>query len=175
MYKRQGQTLKGWLFVFVTTVLLYLLIRQEENRQQQIEQALRQSEARYRRLADNAPDLVYRVRLVPDRAFEYVSPSALTITGYTPEEHYADPDLGWKMVHPDDQDRLQEVAGGSGQPDQPITLRWMRKDGSIVWTEQRNVPIYDDEGTMIAVEGIARDISARVEACLLYTSDAADE
>jgi len=41
----------------------------------------------------------------------------------------------------------------------PITLRWVRQDGTIVWVEQRNVPIYDEAGNLVAVEGIARDIT----------------
>src|SRR3712207_7556365 len=46
--------------------------------------------------------LISRFRLNPTPGFEYVSPSATAITGYTPEEHYADPELRSKIVHPDD-------------------------------------------------------------------------
>src|ERR671933_242536 len=55
-----------------------------------------------RRLLEQVPDLVYRYRLQPDPGFEYVSPSSTAVIGYTPEEHYADPELGWRIVHPDD-------------------------------------------------------------------------
>jgi PAS domain S-box-containing protein len=41
----------------------------------------------------------------------------------------------------------------------PVTLRWKRKDGRIIWVEQRNVPIKDSEGNLIAVEGIRRDVT----------------
>jgi PAS domain-containing protein len=54
---------------------------------------LRRSEERFRLLAENAQDLIYRYRLKPTLGFEYVSPSATAISGYTPEEHYADPEL----------------------------------------------------------------------------------
>src|SRR5215204_3231362 len=53
---------------------------------------LRRSEERFRLLAENAQDLIYRYRLKPTPGFEYVSPSATAIIGYTPEEHYADPE-----------------------------------------------------------------------------------
>ena len=53
---------------------------------------LRSAEQRYRRLAENAPDIVFRYELSPQRRFAYVSPIIATVTGYTPEEHYADPD-----------------------------------------------------------------------------------
>lgn len=122
--------------------------------------ALRESEARFRRLAENAQDLIYRYRLTPPVGFEYVSPAATAITGYTPEEHYADPELGRKIVHPDDRPLLERVAADP-VAGRAVTLRWVRKDGRIIWTEQRNVPIFDETGALIAIEGIARDVTDR--------------
>jgi two-component system cell cycle sensor histidine kinase/response regulator CckA len=48
-----------------------------------------------------------------------------------------------------------------GPSGEPVVLRMMRKDGRAVWTEHRNVAVYDDSGRMVAIEGIARDISER--------------
>ena len=123
--------------------------------------ALRKSEDRFRRLAENAPDLIYRYDLAPVRGFSYVSPAATAVTGYTPEEHYADPDLGWKLVHPDDRHLLEEASKDRSPGSKTIELRWQKKDGSIIWTEQRNLPIFDDAGNLIALEGMARDITER--------------
>ncbi len=124
--------------------------------------ALRESEARFRRLAENAQDLIYRYTFSPQRGFEYVSPSATSITGFTPEEHYADPDLGFKLVHPEDRHLLQALSQGDIELfNAPLLLRWIRKDGTIIWTEQRNTPVYDEQGALIAIEGIARDVTER--------------
>ncbi len=128
------------------------------------DEALRESEERYRRLAQNAPDLIYRYELAPRRGFSYVSPAATAMTGFTPEDHYADPDLGFKLVHPDDRHLLDGAARGETTPGQAVTLRWLRKDGATIWTEQRNVPILDAAGNLVAIEGIARDITERVSA-----------
>lgn len=124
-----------------------------------VEQALFESEQRFRRLAENAQDIIYRYEFKPKRGFTYVSPAATPITGYTPEEHYADPDLGMKIIHPDDLHILQNLSEINNSDPKPLVFRWIKKDGSIIWTEQRNVAIFDDKGELIAIEGIARDIT----------------
>lgn len=112
------------------------------------------------RLAENAQDLIYRYELLPQPHFSYVSPAATTITGYTPQKHYDNPNLGFEIVHPEDRHILQEVME-KRHFFEPVVLRWIKKDGTILWTEQRNVPVYDDNGQLIAIEGIARDITLR--------------
>ncbi len=126
--------------------------------------ALRESEERFRRLAESARDLIYRYEFVPKPRFTYVNPAATGMTGYTPEEHYADPQLGLKLVHPDDRPLLEAYFQGEGAFHTPLTLRWVHKDGHVFWTEQINVPVYDPDGNLIALEGVARDITARKEA-----------
>lgn len=120
---------------------------------------LRESEKKFRLLAENAQDIIYRYEFFPERGFAYVSPSVTKITGYTPEEHYADPDLGLKIVHPDDRHLLEKIIKGEIKIDEPFALRLIKKDGTIIWTEQRNVPIYDANGNLIAIEGVSRDIT----------------
>jgi PAS domain S-box-containing protein len=158
-----GIALPVMLIYPVATTVLGMLLVQRLRREATVS-ALAESEGRYRRLAENASDLIYRFRLVPDRCFEYVSPAATAMTGYTPEEHYADPDLGLKLVHPDDRSLLQATTTGEVEAGRPLALRWVRKDGTVIWTEQRNVPIYDEAGRLVALEGIARDITAQKQA-----------
>jgi two-component system, cell cycle sensor histidine kinase and response regulator CckA len=123
------------------------------------EEAQRQSEERYRRFAENAQDVIFRYRVYPDAAFEYVSPSATAVTGYTPEEHYADPQLGHRLMHPEDNaGRLTTDPSPGGSP---VVFRWVHKKGHTIWVEQTRVPIYDAGGRIVAVEGITRDVSER--------------
>lgn len=125
----------------------------------QAEAALQESEERFRRLADNAPDIIYRYRFTFPRGFEYISPAVTAISGKTPEKYYADPDLVFKIVHKDDRRVLQQWATGK-ELNQPTTLRWC-KDGAIIWAEHSNVAIFDEFGNFVAIEGIARNITKR--------------
>lgn len=127
---------------------------------------LKESEQKFRMLAENATDLIYRCRVFPEFRYEYISPSVKSITGYTAEDFYAQPFLGFKIVHPDDvhllgdsenlikkKSKIRNVKGPE------VTVRWIKKDGSVIWTETRNKPVFDDKKRLIAIEGISRDIT----------------
>ena len=57
----------------------------------EVERQLAESEERFRRLAENAADVIYRFRFGPEPGLEYVNEAVERVTGYTPEEYYADP------------------------------------------------------------------------------------
>jgi PAS domain S-box-containing protein len=125
------------------------------------EEALRRSEERFQLLANKAHDAIFRYELMPSPHFAYISPAIRDITGYAPDDYYQVPDFGLRMVHPDDRPILESMARGEIPLGKPISLRWRRKDGSIVWTEECDVPIYDEDGTLVALEGIVRDVTER--------------
>ncbi len=124
------------------------------------EEALRESERRYRLLAENARDVVFRLRLEPKLAFEYVSPSVKLLTGYSPEEFHLDPDLLFRIVHTESREKLNSTLLQRNYSEQ-FTLHWVTRDGRSVWTEQRMSPVLGPSGEIAAVEGIARDITER--------------
>ncbi len=145
-------------------VLYYEGSLEDITERKRAEEGLKQSEQRFRRLAENAHDLIFRFRVAPPRGFEYVSPAAAAVTGYTPEEFYADPDLGVKIVHPEDRAALHAATGNPAAHPTPIRLRLRRKDGSVVWISQRAVTVCDEAGTVIAFEGIVRDVTDLLQA-----------
>ena len=126
------------------------------------ESKLRESEQRFRTLAENSQDFVFRVRLVPSCAFEYASPAALAMTGYAPEALYADPGIARKCVHPDDLPALE--AALRDPPNAALEVRWQHQHDGYVWTELRMTPIRSAAGEILAIEGIARDVTARKQA-----------
>jgi PAS domain S-box-containing protein len=159
-----------WIYITVTPIVKngktrYLISNWTDITLRRItEEKLRRSEERFRLLAENARDMIYRIRLKPEFEYEYISPSSTTITGYTPDEHYSDPSIAFKLVHPEDIHLFQDVEKNPAYYDKPVNFRWIRKDGKIIWIEQHNIPIRDENGQVIAAEGIVRDITERKQA-----------
>ena len=122
-----------------------------------------EQEAQLRRLAENSPDVIYRLILSPFRPL-YVSPAVTSLLGYPPEEFYKDRDLPYRLIHPDDHALLQAALRLDIPPEQPLVLRWVSRSGQVVWAEHRHFVVYDEAGRAVAVEGIARDITAQKQA-----------
>lgn len=123
---------------------------------------LMQSEERFRLMAENAQDIMYRIRLRPQFKIEYVSPACKSILGYTPAEFYRGPRMIFKVVYPDDRKKLKNLM----RTDRVVVenIRWLNRRGQTVWMEHNNVPIFDKKGMQVAVEGIARNITERKKA-----------
>jgi PAS domain S-box-containing protein len=124
------------------------------------EMALMASEARFRRLAENAPDIIYRWRVTGPMGFEYISPAVEAILGYPVDKFYENPRFLLAIVHPDDRDLMAQMLTGE-RPFEPVTVRVRHQDGSTVWLERRSAPVRTEDGDVVASEGIIRDVTAR--------------
>ncbi len=99
----------------------------------------------------------------PDGSFRYVSPASSRVTGYSPGELYADPQLLVEMVVPEDRERwLHHVhqADADGRPT-PMEFRILAKDGDLRWISHVCRPIYDEDGRFLGVRGSHNDITDR--------------
>jgi PAS domain S-box-containing protein len=114
----------------------------------------------YRSLAERAPAILYRYRLLPDPKMEYVNPAVTDTLGYTPEDFYADPDLVLAVLDVPTLAVAAEpdpgVSGGA------IVRRWRRRDGTYADVEDRTIAIRDRDGNVEAIEGVARDVSVEL-------------
>jgi diguanylate cyclase (GGDEF)-like protein/PAS domain S-box-containing protein len=125
---------------------------------------LRQSEERFRQMAENARDIIFRYRLLPTRGLEYVNTATTRILGRTPQELYGDPDFFAQLVHPDDLKLLEQDHAAGADPARPMLLRVHRRDGTVAWFDQQTVPVLDSGGKTIALDGISRDVTEFIEA-----------
>jgi two-component system, cell cycle sensor histidine kinase and response regulator CckA len=147
------QTFKGLLFVATTSGMLLLLILWSEA-------MLRGSEDKYRRLVDNlAGSFMYRHNT--EGTFTYVSQSITQVLGYSQEEflkHFTE----YLTDDPiNQQGRRQTELSLKGVCQPPYEVQIRHKNGAIHWLDIAETPVLDDTGQVIAVEGIAHDITDR--------------
>jgi PAS domain S-box-containing protein len=124
------------------------------------EEALQESEARFRLLADNATDVVVRIDLNFRR--RYVSPSSREILGYSPEELLEAPLA--HLVHPHDEPALRQCLSSlrEGAVEQGKSLyRCKRKDGNWMWMETHLRLIRDSAGQPFEILASGRDVTER--------------
>ena len=120
------------------------------------EEALRESEERFRQLAENIREVFY---VSEEGYIRYVSPAYMEIWGRTPQSLYQQPESFLDTVHPEDKEGLRESLENKGQREVEQVYRIVRPDGSIRWIKDRSFPIYDDSGETLRVVGIAADIT----------------
>jgi PAS domain S-box-containing protein len=131
------------------------------------EEALRASEQRFRQLVESSTDYIYTVRIEAGRPVSTThGPSCIAVTGYTPEEYAADPHLWYRMVYEQDRLAVTEQAAKvlSGETALPLEHRLIHKDGSIRWVRNTPVPRHDDQGRLVAYDGLIVDITGRKRA-----------
>ncbi len=133
-------------------------------KQKKIEEQLRESEERYRTIADLASDyaFVFQVHQGKTLALEWMSPSFSRISGLTMEEMLDR--SGWKKLpHPEDSTVLQQhrEAVLSGQ-EQTCEFRIIAKSGEVRWLHETLRPVWDrEQQRVVRIYGAGQDITER--------------
>lgn len=125
---------------------------------------LNKSEERFRRLTENARDIIIRITL-PEPVVEYVNPIIEEITGYPKEEFLNDFSLIYRIVPENQRDQLENFIAEAAEGSVPDSLEYMieNRGGSKRWILQRNVLVFE-ESKPVALEIIAGDITSRRKA-----------
>jgi PAS domain S-box-containing protein len=129
----------------------------------QREEALRQSEEKFRQLAESIQE-VFFLRSVDDYQMLYVSPAYEKIWGLSCQSLYDNPMSCLESIHPDDRDRVHAAFTGhlkSGQGDCNIEYRIIRPDGTVRWIRSQASLVLNQAGQPYRIAGIAEDITER--------------
>ncbi len=128
------------------------------SKREKAEKALKESEERFRTVADFTYDWEYWVD--PEGNFIYVSPSCERVTGYTPEEFMEDPFLLEKITNPQDSEQFlnhihKEML--SENPSDDIRFSITTKNGELKWIRHGCQPLYNDKGEFLGRRAGNRD------------------
>ena len=125
---------------------------------------LRKSEQRYRRLIENLRDEFIFYAHGTDGVFTYVSPSVKGLLGFAPEELLTmrDSHLPDTPLNREARRRAELAISGQQQPSYEVEV--LHKDGSARRLAINESPVLDTDGRVIAVEGVARDVTERLRA-----------
>ena len=138
-----------------------ILVIQDVTEQRANEIALRESEARFRRIADSAPVMMWVTRL--DRTRDFVNEAYCAFAGLKPEEINTHNWREW--IHPDDWDRIvaESVAGEASLKPFTLEARFRRADGEYRWLRSVSQPRFGPDGEPIGFIGVATDITVAKE------------
>ncbi|HEU5071250.1 MAG TPA: PAS domain S-box protein [Verrucomicrobiae bacterium] len=141
---------------------------------QQVEQALGESEQRYRRLLAATTDYIYTVKVENGRSGATShGPGCAAVTGYTSAEFAADPYLWYRVIHEEDRDAVVAQASRilAGDVPPPLEHRLMHKQGGVRWVQNTTIPHHDPQGQLVAYDGLIADITSRKRAELLLAAE----
>jgi PAS domain S-box-containing protein len=134
------------------------------NERKQAEEALRESEERFRELVENIRE-VFWMENVEGTELLYVSPAYEKIWERTCQSFYENPKEWIDAIHPDDRQRVIDAFSRDRlQGTYSEEFRIMRPDGSIRWIWDRCVTIRGKTGEICRIGGIAEDITERKRA-----------
>ena len=142
---------------------LIFIVRDITERKRAAEAAL-DSEQKYKNIAENIDDVLYKFERFDDRLLpSFYSAAVEKISGYNRIEFLEEPRLFLKIIHPDDfhelKKRLTFLWKSDQQTSSEFEFRIINKSGNIVWIRNKINVVRDSEGTIQKVYGLASDIT----------------
>ncbi len=162
-----GAVLRVIMFIGIAAIIVYLVERSDA------EKALRESEEKFRAIADYTVD--WELWFGPDGRCLWVNSAVKEFTGYSPEEILAMPDLIPVLVAPEDRPAVVEHfrSAISGSRGENIEFRCLHRNGTIRWIAASWQPVLGADGKFLGTRASGRDITdkKRTEEALLESEE----
>jgi PAS domain S-box-containing protein len=132
----------------------------------QAEEALQESEAKYRALVEEIPAVTYIATLDEVSTTLFVSPQIEQMLGFKPSEWKKEHDIWLNQLHTDDRERVLAEVAASHTSEEPFAsdYRMITRDGRTLWISDKAVIVRDDKGKPMFLQGIMFDITDRKQA-----------
>lgn len=136
-----------------------LQVNRREDERRRAEAALRESEERFRQLAETIHDIFWLVNPMENKTV-YVSPAYDKIWGRSREDLYTRRFAWLDGIHPEDRERVIQAASvDSTMSGYEVEYRIVRPDGTIRWIQDMAFPVRNEAGNVERIAGVARDIT----------------
>ncbi|HUI07519.1 MAG TPA: PAS domain S-box protein [Verrucomicrobiae bacterium] len=139
---------------------------QEVTERQHAEEALRESETRYRTLVEEIPAITYIAALDEASTTLYISPQVEQVLGFTPADYRANPDSWRQHVHPADSERVMAQLRRTQRSGGPFDCEYRMLDhsGNVVWVRDKAVVVRNEAGQPLVLQGVMLDVTERLQA-----------
>jgi PAS domain S-box-containing protein len=130
---------------------------------QKRDQQLRQAEHRYRTLVEQIPAVIYTAEAAEGYPRTYTSPQVEDVFGYLPDEWVSDRGLWIRQIHPEDRQEVIAELDRSVRSKQifQTEYRILTRTGVERWVRDEALPLLDDDGSILFIQGILLDITER--------------
>jgi PAS domain S-box-containing protein len=128
-----------------------------------VEQELRASEELFRQLTENIKGVFWMTNVDKNQMI-YISPGYESIWGRSCESLYASPRSWLEAIDPEDRERVTAAALKQNAGAYDVQYRIVRPDGSRRWIRDQAFPVYDAQGVVYRIAGIADDVTQRKQA-----------
>ncbi|MBN1414029.1 MAG: PAS domain S-box protein [Bacteroidales bacterium] len=146
-------------------IIRYIAIKENITGRKHAEDALKQSEEKYRTLIVNIPGVIYRCANDREWTMHYISNAIEDLTGYKPDDFINNHKRGFaSIIHPDDRERVNDTItiGIENFQQYSIEYRIITHKNSIKWVTETGRPVYNEAGEIIWLDGVIFDITERV-------------
>lgn len=131
---------------------------------QQAEQKIKSLKEKYESLIKNVPDAIYSA--LPDETgtTTFMSDKWKEWSGYAPEDFYENPEIWPKSIHPEDRDKAVEAYIKAYKMEKEYDFEYRvvhRETGRVRYLRDHGVPIRDETGNIVRVDGIVSDVTER--------------
>lgn len=132
------------------------------NERKNMEEALRESEQRFRQVAENIREVIWLSDVAKNKII-YISPGYELVWGRTCRSLYDSPLTWLEALHPEDRGRVLDAAKTKqARGDYDETYRIVRPDGETRWIRDRAFPVRDESGAVYRIAGLAEDVTERL-------------
>ena len=141
----------------------FLSVVQDISARRAAELALRESEEKFRQLADNIPEIFW-ITDARQRKLHYLSPGFETLTGTRLADVMRRPRSWLQVVHPEDRERVRLARKALPRAEYNVEYRIVLANGSVRWVHDQAFPVRDAAGEVYRIAGIGADVTHRKEA-----------